>query len=50
MDWQNMTKHDAHVIKAKMHFFPIHAFIFVAIFFFLIGMLVGSFNVLNFIL
>lgn len=41
-------KHDSHVFKARMHFFPIRAFIFIAFFFFILGMLVGSFNVLNF--
>lgn len=38
-----MTKHDAHVRKFKMQFFPIHVFIFTAMFFFLIGLLCGSF-------
>ncbi len=36
-------KHDAHVLKFKMQFFPIHVFIFTAMFFFLTGLLFSSF-------
>ncbi|EXD48761.1 Uncharacterised protein [Acinetobacter baumannii] len=36
-------KHDAHVLKFKMQFFPIKAFAFVAMFFFITGMLFASF-------
>lgn len=38
-----MTKHDAHVLKFKMQFFPIKLFTFIAMFFFTTGMLFGSF-------
>lgn len=38
-----MTKHDAHVLKFKMQFFPIKLIAFIAMFFFTTGMLFGSF-------
>ncbi len=38
-----MTKHDAHVFKFKMQFFPIKFFILIAMFFFAMGMWFVSF-------
>lgn len=45
MDWQNITKkpkHDSHVLKFKMQFFPWKLFVFSIFVFFSLGFMVGE--------
>ena len=45
MDWQNITKnpkHDAHVFKFKMQFFPWKVFVLSIFAFFFMGFLAGE--------